>query len=125
MTSIFFDSPPLSTVTFTLSPTTFESRILNKSDESITVFPSISLMISPIDILPFADWVVAFNPAFCAPPPGTVLSINTPVVLRRLVTKESGAMLIPSPGLMTLPNSISCGTMRLTVSTGTAKPIPA
>ena len=51
--SLLFSS--LSTVMLTLSPTLLVSRILKRSDESFTALLSIFLMISPSDILPFAD----------------------------------------------------------------------
>ena len=51
--SLLFSS--LSTVILTLSPTLLVSRILKRSDESFTALSSIFLMISPSDILPFAD----------------------------------------------------------------------
>ena len=51
--SLLFSS--LSTVMLTLSPTLLVSRILKRSDESFTALSSIFLMISPSDILPFAD----------------------------------------------------------------------
>src|SRR6185503_15313569 len=65
-----------------------------------------------------------FNPACSAPPPRDTLPIISPLIPHRLAI-ASGTRETPSPGRMSLPCLISSGTIRLTVSTGTAKPIPA
>ena len=67
------------------------------------------------------------SPALCAAEPGVTRNTNTPLLpvsaCRRVLSCSSTSM--PSAGRMYLPVFMSCGTTRMTVSTGTAKPMPA
>src|SRR5205085_40637 len=64
------------------------------------------------------------RPALAAGPSGTTRTTRTPLT-PSCAACWSDATFTPSPGRVTLPLRISCGTTRLISSTGTAKPMPA
>ncbi len=68
-----------------------------------------------------------FSPAASAAEPSCTSITATPLIpyCAVIILLSSLSMVIPSFGLSYFPFAISCGTIRLTVSTGTASPIPA
>ena len=81
-------------------------------------------MMSPSSMVPSAPRRVGLRPAFAAPVPSWTVMTRTPdTPSRRTMPSWAGEM--PRRGRMTRPCAMSCGTTSFTVSTGTAKPMPA
>lgn len=79
----------------------------------------------PPGTMPLSPRRVGSKPALAAALFGSTVCTSAPLFTLSARMTFSGATCTLSEGATTRPNSMSCGTMRLTVLMGMAKPTPA
>mmetsp|Transcript_6562 Transcript_6562/g.26636 ORF Transcript_6562/g.26636 Transcript_6562/m.26636 type:complete len:275 (-) Transcript_6562:369-1193(-) len=116
---------PRRTRSVIFSPTWCSSTAATRSPSVVIFAPSAPTMTSPATMPPSARRV-GNSPAFSAADLGATDCTSTPAARTPSCFMTLGsATVIFSPGRVTRPNSMSCGTTRATRSTGMAKPTPA
>jgi len=112
-------------VSVTVAPTPAASKRSRTSSSERTGLPSTATMRSPRTTRRERVSCAPASPAFAAGPSGCTSASATPSVTPTALLKRSGMKEAPMPAWMARPRAMSCGTSRVTVSTGTAKPMPA